>query len=447
MNRLLVIDDDEGLRQQLKWSFDGLAVETAEDRPSGIEAVKQFAPQVVLLDLGLPPDSGNASEGLAALREIRETVPGAKVIVVTGSDTRDHALAAIALGAYDYHQKPVDPELLRMVVDRALYLHGIEEENRRLIERQPVTLLDGIVAGSREMSRVCEIVERVAPTNATLLVTGDSGTGKEVLARAIHRLSGQSAGRFVAINCAAIPEPLLESELFGHEKGAFTGAHKQTPGKIELAHRGTLFLDEIGDLPAALQAKMLRFLQERVIERVGGRQEIPIETRVVCATHRDLKRMIAEGTFREDLFYRLAEVTITIPPLRERQGDTILLARDFLDRYGSEMGRRITGFTGDALRAMESHTWPGNVRELENRIKRAVIMARGSEITPEDLELSSDWGAEDSLDLRTVRQAAEERAVQRALAYSDGNISRAAEILGITRPTLYELMRRLGVER
>lgn len=297
------------------------------------------------------------------------------------------------------------------------------------------------------MTRVCELVERVAPANATVLLIGESGTGKELFARAMHDLSPFATGRFVAINCAAIPEQLLESELFGHEKGAFTGAIKRTPGKIELAHEGTLFLDEIGDLPAALQAKLLRFLQERVIERVGGRQEIPVETRVLCATHRDLKEMIAEGEFREDLYYRLSEVSIPIPPLRERQGDVVMLARNFLAQHAADMHRSLAGFTAEALRAMEGYAWPGNVRELDNRVKRAVIMTQGPDITPEDLELRAASAAQESMDLRSVRQAAEERALRKALDYSQGNISRAAELLGVTRPTLYELMRRLGVER
>ena len=447
MYRLLVIDDDEGLCKQLKWSFDGIQVQTASDRSSGISAIEVYNPHVVLLDLGLPPDPGNASEGLAALQQIRELTPNTKVIVVTGSDSRDHALSAISMGAYDYHQKPVDPDLLRTVVERALYLHEIEAENRRLAENRPASPLKGIVAGSPEMTRVCELVERVAPANATVLLIGESGTGKELFARAMHDLSPFATGRFVAINCAAIPEQLLESELFGHEKGAFTGAIKRTPGKIELAHEGTLFLDEIGDLPAALQAKLLRFLQERVIERVGGRQEIQVETRVLCATHRDLKEMIAEGEFREDLYYRLSEVSIPIPPLRERQGDVVMLARSFFAQHAADMHRSLAGFTAEALRAMEGYAWPGNVRELDNRVKRAVIMTQGPDITPEDLELRAASAAQESLDLRSVRQAAEERALRKALDYSQGNISRAAELLGVTRPTLYELMRRLGVER
>lgn len=447
MHRLLVIDDDEGLCKQLKWSFDGIQVETALDRPNGVSSVKTHNPQVVLLDLGLPPHPGNASEGLAALREIREIHPDSKVIVVTGSDSRDHALSAISMGAYDYHQKPVDPDLLRTVVERAFYLYDLEEENRRLAERKTVAPLNGIVAGSPEMSRVCELVERVATADATVLLTGESGTGKEVLARAVHELSNYATGRFIAINCAAIPEPLLESELFGHEKGAFTGAVKRTTGKIELAQGGTLFLDEIGDLPASLQAKLLRFLQERVIERIGGRQEIPVDTRILCATHRDLNEMITDGSFREDLYYRLAEVAISIPPLRNREGDIVLLARKFLARCAADTPRRLNGFTGEALRAMEEYSWPGNVREMENRVKRAVIMAQGPEITAQDLELCASDQPEETLDLRTVRQVAEERTVRKALDYTAGNISRAAELLGVTRPTLYELMRRLDIEK
>lgn len=446
MNRVLIVDDDEGLRKQLKWCFDGFDVETAEDRPGALAAVQRYEPQVVILDLGLPPDPANASEGLHALREIRELSPATKVIVVTGNEDRENALQSVAMGAYDYCQKPVDPDVLKAIVDRALHLYEIELDNRRLQERDFASPLAGVVAGSPEMIRVCQVAERVASTNATILLLGESGTGKELIARAIHDLSDVSEGRFVAINCAAIPENLLESELFGHEKGAFTGATRQNIGKIELAHGGTLFLDEIGDLPLALQAKLLRFLQERVIERIGGREEISVETRILSATHRDLQSMIREGTFREDLYYRLTEVVITIPPLRERKGDAVMLAKAFLERHAAELRRRIKGFTTEAIAAMEEYAWPGNIRELENRVKRAVIMTETPEITPEDLELRESKSPEEAFNLRLVRQAAEERAVRKALAFSDGNVSRASELLGVSRPTLYDLMRKLGVK-
>ena len=438
---LLIVEDDPGLQSQLRWYFEGYEVLVAEDRESAVNLVRRHEPPVVTLDLGLPPDPANATEGLEALDQILSAAPHTKVIVVTGNDDRDNAVRAVGRGAYDFYQKPVDPEVLGLIVDRAYNLFELEEENRRLARKERPSPLAGIIAASSEMTRVCRMVEKVAPTSATVLLLGESGTGKELLARALHGLSPRAEQRFVAINCAAIPETLLESELFGYEKGAFTGAAKQTLGKIEYAHKGTLFLDEIGDLPMSLQAKLLRFLQERVIERVGGREEIPVDVRVIGATHQDLGQLIEEGRFREDLYYRLSEISLRIPPLRERTGDAVLLARHFLDLFGRDHGRSLRGFTEHALAAIETYPWPGNARELENRVKRAVIMAENNRIAAEDLELLVP---EESmpLNLRQVREEAERRAIERALALYNGNVSQAADILGVSRPTLYDLVKK-----
>lgn len=442
--RLLIVEDDPGLASQLRWTFDGYEIEVAGDRVSAIAALRRFSPSVVTLDLGLPPDPANVSEGLATLQELLELAPDIKVIVVTGNDDRDNALKAVAMGAYDFYQKPIDADVLRTIVDRAGHLYDLEAEGRHRTARQTESPLDGIITASPAMLKLCRMIERVAPTDVTVLLLGESGTGKEVLARALHDLSPRSGGRFVTINCAAIPETLLESELFGYEKGAFTGASRQTPGKIEYASKGTLFLDEIGDLPLTLQAKLLRFLQERTVERLGGREEIPVDVRVICATHRDLEAMILAGAFREDLYYRLSELTLTIPPLREREGDAVLLARAFLARYLGQNTSRVRGFSREAMIAIERYRWPGNVRELENRVKRAAIMAEKQQITPEELELSVQH---DPLpyNLRQIREEAEARAVRRALHHVGGNIARAAMLLGVSRPTLYDLMRKLGI--
>jgi len=438
--KLLVVEDDPGLQSQLQWCFEGYDVVVAGDRESAIAELRRHEPAVVTLDLGLPPDPANASEGLNALQEMLKLAPRTKVIVVTGNEDRENAVRCIGLGAYDFYQKPIDPEILGLIIDRAYRVHELEEENRRLAGAHGDSPLEGIIAASPEMLKVCRTVEKVAPTDATTLILGESGTGKELIARAIHDLSSRSSGSFVAINCAAIPENLLESELFGYEKGAFTGAAKQTKGKIEYADGGTLFLDEVGDLPLALQAKLLRFLQERVIERVGGRAEIPVDVRVVCATHRELPQLIQDGSFREDLYYRISEITIPVPPLRDRQGDAVVLASALLKRYAEKNGRNVRGFAPDALAAIDGYGWPGNVRELENRIKRAVIMAEGTQVTAEDLELSSGEEENMPFNLRQVRDQAERQALTRALAVVDGNLSRAAELLGITRPTLYALL-------
>jgi len=441
---LLVVEDDPGIQSQLRWCFDDYDVVIAGDREAAIAQLRRHEPKVVTLDMGLPPDPGGTSEGLLALEQILAFLPETKVIVVTGNDDRESAVKAIAFGAYDFYMKPIDADVLSLVVNRGYRLRELELENIRLSQKVD-SPLEGIMGSSPAMLKVCRTVEKVAPTDATTMLLGESGTGKEVLARAIHSLSLRKKNDFIAINCAAIPDNLLESELFGYEKGAFTGAAKQTQGKIEYAHEGTLFLDEIGDLPMALQAKLLRFLQERVIERVGGRKEIPVDVRVLCATHRGLTDMIKDGSFREDLYYRLSEITIQIPGLREREGDVVLLSRVFVDRFAEQNKRKINGFSKDALIALESYQWPGNVRELENRIKRAVIMADGNQITAEDLELDGEMSEALPFNLREVREEAERRAVLRALHYVNNNIAQAAELLGVSRPTLYDLIKKLNV--
>ena len=443
---LLVVEDDPGLQNQLRWSFDGYEVLLATDREAALAHLRRSEPPVVTLDLGLPPDADGASEGLATLEQIISLAPDTKVIVVTGNDDRDNAVRAIGAGAYDFYQKPIDAEILGLIVERAFHLHALEEENRAYNRQQGNSPLDGIIAASPAMLKVCRTVEKVAPTSVSILLLGESGTGKELLADALHRLSPRASKPFVAINCAAIPDTLLESELFGYEKGAFTGASKQTRGKIEYADEGTLFLDEVGDLPLGLQSKLLRFLQQRVIERLGGREEIPVNVRVVCATHQDLPTLVSEGKFREDLYYRISEITIKIPALRERAGDAALLAQSFLESYNKQHGRNLRGFSQSALAAIESYPWPGNVRELENKLKRAVIMAEDAQIGADDLELSVPQDNAMPFNLREVRDNAERTAVQRALSMYNGNVTQAAEILGISRPTLYDLMNKYGLK-
>ena len=443
---LLIVEDDPGLQNQLKWCFDGYEVLIAEDRDSALVAVRRHEPPVVLQDLGLPPDPQGVSEGLSTLQEILKVAPGTKVIVVTGQLDHANAVKAVGLGAVDFYQKPVDTDILRLIVDRAFYIHGLEEQNRALRRVQGSQPLAGILATSDAMLRVCRTVEKVAPTQATTLLLGESGTGKELLARALHALSPRADRAFVAINCAAIPDTLLEADLFGHETGAFTGALKQTPGKFELANGGTLFLDEIGDMPLALQAKLLRFLQERAVERIGGRESIPVDVRVVCASNKDVEKQIARGEFREDLYYRISEVTIRIPPLRERPGDAVLIGQATMERRAREHGRAFKGFTPEALKAIQAYPWPGNIRELENRINGAVIMAEGRYIGVEDLGIASDTERVRWLNLREVRSRAETEAVRQALAVTRGNLSRTAELLGVTRPTLYDLIHKLGIE-
>lgn len=445
---LLVIEDDPGLQKQLKWCFKDYEVSLAGDRESAIALLQKSSPPVITLDLGLPPDPANAAEGLAVLEEINRISPHSKVIVVTGNDDRENALKAIGLGAYDFYQKPIDPDVLSLIIDRAYNLYELEADYRELQRRQPDSVLKGVIASSPAMLKVCRTIEKVAPTNVTTMLLGESGTGKEVIARALHELSDRSDKPFVAINSAAIPETLLESELFGYEKGAFTGAARQTLGKIEYANGGTFFIDEVGDLPASLQAKLLRFLQERIIERLGGRKEIPVDVRVVCATHRDLSDMIKEGSFREDLYYRICEIAVEIPPLREREGDVILLARTFLNRFNSEFKGKKKDFSESALNAISNYTWPGNVRELENKVKRACIISDESLVTEEDLDLDPNVaeGTETpELALRAIREEAERGAILAALARANNNISQAAELLAVSRPTLYGLINKYGI--
>ena len=443
--KLLIVEDDPGLQRQLKWALDEFEVECAGTREEALAAARRMEPAIVLQDLGLPPDPDGVEEGFACITELLRLAPATKIIVVTGREGREHALRAIRLGAYDFCQKPVDLQVLTLVIARARRIFELEAENRRLAESRPANALDGVIAASEPMAKVCRLVQKLAPTQATVLLLGESGTGKERLAQALHGLSTRVAAPMVAINCAAIPENLLESELFGYERGAFTGAVKQTRGKIETADGGTLFLDEIGDMPLPLQAKLLRFLQERVVERVGGRELIQVDVRIIAATHRDLKAAIAEKTFREDLFYRISEVTVNIPPLRERGSDPVLIANYLLQEACKRHGKAQMKLAPDAIAAIEQYSWPGNVRELENRVNAAAIMAEGKLVTAEDLTLEPPADGGGVLPLREVRQKAESAAVQRALAISGGNISKAAELLGVTRPTLYDLMERTAI--
>ncbi len=444
--KLLIIEDDPGLQKQLRWSFDAYEVLLAGERETALAQVRRHQPAVVTMDLGLPPDPDGASEGLATLRQILALAPDTKIIILSGNQERANALKAIGMGAYDFHQKPFDADMLGLVIERAFYLHAILQENRRMLQTQADSPLAGVISRDPGMLKLCRSVEKVAPSSASVMLLGDSGSGKELIARGLHALSARHDKRFVAINCAAIPDNLLESELFGYEKGAFTGAVKQTLGKIELANGGTFFLDEIGDMAMALQAKLLRFLQERVIERVGGRSEIAVDVRIVCATHQNLKQLADAGRFREDLFYRLSEIVLMIPPLRERIGDSALLAHHFKNKFCASEGRANLHFHPEALSAIESHGWPGNVREMENCIKRAVIMADGPQIVVEDLGLPAVTPQDEVVNLRQVRDAAEYKVMVMALARVDGNIVRAAELLGVSRPTLYDLMNHHGIK-
>lgn len=442
---LLVVEDDPGLQSQMRWCFDDYDVTISGDRTDAINQFRRHQPGVVLLDLGLPPDPGGVTEGLATLEQILSMAPTTKIIIVTGDNDRANAVKAIGLGAYDFYQKPVDPEILTLVVDRAHRVNTLEQENQQLLCAQQTMPLEGVIGASPQLLKVCQTIEKIAPSNITTLLLGASGTGKELFAQALHNLSPRADEKIVAINCAAIPDTLLESELFGYEKGAFTGAAKQTPGKIELADGGTLFLDEIGDLPFELQAKLLRFLQERVIERVGGRVEIPVDVRIICATHQNLKQHIDEGRFREDLYYRISEISIDIPLLKDREGDPLILAKAFLDRFNREFNKAIRGFDKDAISAIENYDWPGNVREIESKLKRAVIMTEGSQITLGDLQLTQPREESLPLNLKLVREDAERRAIQRALSHTDNNVSETAKALGITRPTLYGLFEKYGL--
>jgi two-component system NtrC family response regulator len=444
---LLVVEDDEGLQRQLKWAYEGYAVVCAGDRAAAIEALRAHEPAVVTLDLGLPPDPDGTDEGFATLAEILRLKPDTKVIVATGHGAQESALKAIAMGAYDFYKKPVDIDELGLIVARAFHVHAIEAENRRLESDSVGTVLGSIITAAPEMMKVAKTIERVASADVSVMLLGASGTGMVLLAGAVHDKSGRK-GEFVAINCAAIPENLLEAELFGYERGAFTGAVKSNVGKIELAEGGTLFLDEVGDIPLPLQVKLLRFLQERVIERIGGRSVIAVDTRIVCATHQNLEAMTADGRFREDLYYRLAEIVVKIPSLAERAGDSVLLARHFVNKLSRELNPAVQGLASDAITAIDSHGWPGNVRELENRIKRAVIMADAKTLGAADLDLqrAADDGEPDVINLRAAREIADRRAIRQALSRSDNNISGAAKLLGISRPTLYDLLKQYRLQ-
>ena len=448
--KLLIVEDDAGLQAQLKWAYEAFEVIQATDREAALAALRAEAPAVVTLDLGLPPDPDGTSEGFAVLDAIMALKPDTKVIVASGHDARESALHAIERGAYDFYAKPVDIDELGLIVRRAFELHRIETENRRLAAGVGAdrTVLGSLITAAPEMLKVARMIERVATTSASVMLLGASGTGKELLAKGLHQRSTRVDAPFIAINCAAIPENLLESELFGHEKGAFTGAIRMVEGKVEQADGGTLFLDEVGDIPLALQVKLLRFLQERTIERIGGRKPIAVDTRIVCATHQDLEAMIAEGRFREDLYYRLAEIVVKIPSLAERTGDAVLLAKAFLSRFAAEMNPAVKGFASDALSAIDDWAWPGNVRELENRVKRAVIMADGKLVGAEDLDLNAGQDSETDLplNLKAARERADRKVIRRALARSEGNISNSAKLLGISRPTLYDLLKQYDLQ-
>lgn len=445
---LLITDDDEEIRTQMKWALvNDYEVVLAEDRPTALEAFRAQNPFVVLLDLGLPPLPGSPEEGLAALSEMLAANSAAKIIIVSGQGEKTNALQAVGSGAYDFLTKPVDIEELKVVLKRAYYVAGLERDYRTLQRQMQIDTFEGMIGSSRQAQAVFSSIRKVAASNANVLILGESGTGKEMAALAIHRNSTRKDGPFVAINCSAIPETLLESELFGHEKGSFTGAHAQRKGRIEMASGGTLFLDEIGEIPLPLQVKLLRFLQEQRIERVGGRQEIEVDTRVLAATNADLKRGMAEGKFREDLYYRLAVVVIQLPPLRDREGDVRVLAQYFLKRFTTENGKDNMAFDQEALKAMSRHSWPGNIRELENRVKRAVIMAEGRKLKADDLELTEVSPIPAGASLKEAREAVERELVHHALRKHGGKIAPAAADLGISRPTLYELMEKLGIQR
>ncbi len=445
---LLIIEDDEEIQGQMKWAFArDYEVCVASDRERALRAIRRDLPAVATLDLGLPPHPRDAAEGFRTLNEILQEAPHTKVIVITGQDGKEHALQAIAQGAYDFLRKPVELDELSVIVSRAFHVHRLEHEHRLLQERLAGDSFEDMVGDSPQMQEIFTTIRKVATAEVPVLVVGESGTGKELVARAIHRQSLRRNGQFVAINCGAIPENLLESELFGHEKGAFTGAHTQRKGRVELAQEGSLFLDEVGELPLMLQVKLLRFLQEHQIERVGGRETIPVDTRVIAATNANLNQAMTEGRFREDLFYRLGVVVIALPPLRERGEDILLLARALLQRYASESARQIKGFTRQAITALQNHGWPGNVRELENRIKRAVIMAQGARLTPADLDLASLYTEYERRGLREAREAMEKELIRRALTRNNGNMTRTAQELGVSRPTLHELVSKYAIER
>jgi len=446
--RLLIVEDDPGLQSQMRWCFsEDIEVLVADSREAAIAAVRRHEPQVMTLDLGLPPDPGGASEGFKTLEEILKLSPATKIIVVTGREEKENAVKAIGMGASDFYQKPLDSEILNFIVNRAFRLAELEQENQELTRRNSGSTIQGIVAASPQMLTICRTVEKVAPTDVTTLINGETGTGKELLARALHDLGSRRDQPFAAINCAAIPENLLESELFGYEKGAFTGATQAKKGKIESATGGTLFLDEIGDMPLQLQAKLLRFLQERTVDRIGSLKSIPVDVRVVCATHRDVRQLIKDGEFREDLYYRISEITLEVPPLRSRDGDALLIAQSLLKNLAKQMDRPQLAFSEEAVHAINAYHWPGNVREMINKVKRATIMAEGKRVSAEDLELAvSDGEASQKLNLRQVRETAERQAIIQCLQSCGYNMAQAARLLGVTRPTLYNLTDKYRIE-
>ena len=444
--RLLILESDRALRRELEAVFSDLDVTVCETAEQTLATVRRTEPDVVLFDLGTAHKPAVAAQSLELLRQILNISPDTKIIAMTEHDARELAVAAVGLGAADFYHKPLDAGVLSIVVRRALRIRELEEENWRLRERTGTMALEGLIGVSDGIRSLCRSIEKVAPTNTTVLLLGESGTGKELLARALHRLSGRSHKPFVAINCAAIPDTLLESELFGYEKGAFTGAARRTAGKLESADGGTVFLDEIGEMPGSLQAKLLRVVQERTVERIGGRTPLLLDLRIVCATNRALDTLIGNGGFRDDLFYRISEVIIRVPPLRDRQGDSLLLAQFLLQQISARLGKQTRGLAPDAIRAIQAHRWPGNVRELENRVKGAVIMAEGVVVTASDLGLEDPGDDPEYLNLRVARQRAEAQAVRQSLAVAQGNLSRAAELLGITRPTLYDLLEKQSID-
>jgi two-component system NtrC family response regulator len=453
MKKLLIIDDSEEIRTQLKWGLGKeYAVLLAKNGKEALALFKENALRVVTLDLGLPPYEGGTEEGFRCLQEMLQQYPAVKVIVITGNEQRKNALKAIHMGAYDFYQKPINLEELRVIIRRAYHLSAIEEENRSLhntLECQ-TSQVGGMIGQCPEMQAVFSTIRKVASSDASILIEGESGTGKELVARGIHAMSPRKDGPFVAINCGAIPETLLESELFGHEKGAFTGAHAQVQGKVEYAHNGTLFLDEIGELPPQLQVKLLRFLQDKTIQRVGGREDVAVNTRILTATNRDLVKECSEGRFREDLYYRLGVVLIKVPPLRERKGDITILATYFLKQYRDVQNKRLRGFSSAAIENMEKYAWPGNIRELENKIQRAVILSEGPLIEPQDLGFDATPRSAEAtnLEVMTLKQAKERVEKEMAVSALDkhaGNIAKAADELGISRPTFYDIMKRHGL--
>ncbi len=446
--KILIVDDDEGIRTQMKWALAGdYEVFLAGDRPEALEIVKKDKPSLVTLDLGLPPDPDGTDEGFAALGEILERDPLIKVVIITGREEKEYALKGIDQGAYDFFCKPIDVEDLQVILRRAFNVFQLEKENRELKREKHRGNLEEMIGTSKRMREVFSGIRKVATSDVSVLVLGESGTGKELASHAIHRLSHRKERPFVPINCGAIPDNLLESELFGHEKGSFTGAHARKKGRIESAHTGTLFLDEVGELPPPLQVKLLRFLQDQKMVRIGGNEEIDVDVRVVAATNSNLDEAMREGAFREDLFFRLAVFTIILPPLREREGDIHLLATVFLKECAEELGKKKKGFTAAAVQAMERYAWPGNVRELENRIKKAIIVSEGPKLNAEDLGLQNISDQSATIGLKEAREAAEKEIVERTLARFKGNISKTASSLGVSRPTLYELIDKLGIQR